>query len=190
MSAIPWTYEARPDTHTTNVRVGMWLFVASEAMLFASLLSAYVLLRTGASSWPAAAATLDMRQALVNTVLLTLATVASVWLPQRGLVGPRRLALVTGAVLASAFVVLKVVEYRAKLAADLQPSTNLLLACWFTITAVHAFHVAAGAGANLWLATRGVSTRAQTLERLRALRLYWVLVDSVWLAILVSFYAF
>ena len=33
-AVIPWTYEPRPDTRTTNVRVGMWLFLASEAMFF------------------------------------------------------------------------------------------------------------------------------------------------------------
>ena len=44
MKAIPWTYDPRPDTRTTNVRVGMWLFLASEAMFFGSLFSAYVLL--------------------------------------------------------------------------------------------------------------------------------------------------
>jgi hypothetical protein len=26
MSAAPWTFETRPDTRTTNVRLGLWLF--------------------------------------------------------------------------------------------------------------------------------------------------------------------
>jgi cytochrome c oxidase subunit 3 len=79
-AVIPWTYEPRPDTRTTNVRVGIWLFLASEAMLFASLLSAYVLLRAGASTWPEARTLLDPQAALVNTAVLALATAASVWL--------------------------------------------------------------------------------------------------------------
>ena len=44
-----YMYERRPDTNTTSIRVGTWLFLASEAMLFASLFSAYVLLRAGGS---------------------------------------------------------------------------------------------------------------------------------------------
>lgn len=186
---IPWTYEPRPDTRTTNVRLGAWLFLASEAMLFASLLSAYVLLRGGATSWPDAGGVLDAGRALVNTAVLALATVATVWLSGRS-PAPRAGALVTGAVLAAAFVALKVLEYRAKLAAGLAPSTNLLLACWFTLTAVHAVHVAGGGVANLWLATRGAQNPAQSKERLRVLRLYWTLIDLVWLALLIAFYVY
>ena len=188
MSTIPWTYEPRPDTRATNVRVGMWLFLASEAMLFASLLSAYALLRTGASSWPDAGTLLDTRQALINTGLLALATLATVWLSKRGTGG--RTALATGAALAIGFVILKLIEYQSKLAAGLHPSNNLLLACWFTLTGVHALHVAAGAAANLWVATGAVPASPQTSERLYALRLYWALVDFVWLAILVTFYVY
>ena len=187
--AIPWTYEPRADTRTTNIRVGIWLFLASEAMLFASLFSSYVLLRSGASTWPDASTVLDAQAALVNTAILALATVASVWL-SRGHDKPRAAALLTGAALAAGFVALKLIEYRAKLAAGLAPSTNVLLACWFTLTAVHAAHVAGGAIANLWVAAGRRLSPAQSLERLRALGLYWALVDLVWLAILVAFYAF
>ena len=95
-AVIPWTYEPRPDTRTTNVRVGMWLFLASEAMLFASLLSAYVLLRGGASAWPEAGTLLDPQAALVNTALLALATV-SVWLSHRHDAPPRAATLLAGA---------------------------------------------------------------------------------------------
>jgi len=186
MSTIPWTYEPRPDTRATNVRVGMWLFLASEAMLFASLLSAYVMLRTGAASWPQAGTLLDMRQALINTGLLALATLATVWLTNR----MGRAALVTGAALAIGFVIVKLIEYQSKLGAGLHPSTNLLLACWFTLTGIHAFHVAAGAAANLWVAAGGDSVSPQTSERLKALRLYWGLVDLVWVAILIGFYVY
>ena len=45
---IPYTTEIRPDTGVTNPKVGVWLFIASEVMLFGSFFSAYALLRTGA----------------------------------------------------------------------------------------------------------------------------------------------
>ena len=44
-----YMYERRPDTNTTSIRLGTWLFLASEAMFFGSLFSAYVLLRAGGS---------------------------------------------------------------------------------------------------------------------------------------------
>src|SRR5690349_345859 len=51
---IPYTIEARPDTGLYNAKVGIWLFLASEVMLFGALFSAYILLRVGAPEgyWP------------------------------------------------------------------------------------------------------------------------------------------
>ncbi len=52
---IPYTDKPRPDTGLYNAKLGIWLFLASEIMLFGALFSAYILLRVGASpgEWPA-----------------------------------------------------------------------------------------------------------------------------------------
>src|ERR1700726_2157616 len=49
---IPYTVTARPDTGLWNAKVGIWLFLASEVMLFGGLFSAYVFLRLGSNDWP------------------------------------------------------------------------------------------------------------------------------------------
>jgi len=50
---IPYTSKPRPDTGLYNAKVGLWLFLASEVMLFGGLFSAYILLRTGHDGpWP------------------------------------------------------------------------------------------------------------------------------------------
>src|SRR5687768_3488011 len=51
---IPYTVEPRPDTGLYNAKVGIWLFLASEVMLFGALFSSYILLRVGAmpENWP------------------------------------------------------------------------------------------------------------------------------------------
>ena len=51
---IPYVAKARPDTGLFNAKVGIWLFLASEVMLFGALFSAYILLRVGAdpATWP------------------------------------------------------------------------------------------------------------------------------------------
>jgi cytochrome c oxidase subunit 3 len=46
--------EPRPDTGLTNGKLGIWLFLASEVMLFGALFSTYILLRVGATSGPTA----------------------------------------------------------------------------------------------------------------------------------------
>jgi cytochrome c oxidase subunit 3 len=51
---LPYTVEARPDTGLYNAKVGIWLFLASEVMLFGALFSSYIMLRVGAfgENWP------------------------------------------------------------------------------------------------------------------------------------------
>ena len=51
---IPYTVERREDTGLYNAKLAVWLFLASEVMLFGALFSAYVLLRVGAPDgyWP------------------------------------------------------------------------------------------------------------------------------------------
>lgn len=45
---IPYTSKSRPDTGLYNAKLGVWLFLASEVMLFGALFSGYILLRVGA----------------------------------------------------------------------------------------------------------------------------------------------
>ena len=50
---IPYAVSARPDTGLANGKFGIWLFLASEVMLFGALFATYVLLRVGNPEWPA-----------------------------------------------------------------------------------------------------------------------------------------
>src|SRR5215510_7972474 len=73
---IPYNASGRPDTGVTNQTLGMWLFLASEVMLFGSLFSSYALLRSGALSWPDQSSIVNVRLATVNTVVLITSSVA------------------------------------------------------------------------------------------------------------------
>jgi cytochrome c oxidase subunit I len=178
-AAIPWTFTRRSDTRTTNVRVAVWLFLASEAMFFGSLFSAYVLLRTGAASWPVAT-WIDWPQAMLLTALLALATLC--------LRGATR-GLWACALAAFVFLIVKGAGYRAMLDAGLPPASSLAVACWFVITGAHWLHVAGGIAANVWVARSAARLApAHLAERMHALRLYWTFVDLIWIVILVSFW--
>ncbi|MGO8765913.1 MAG: heme-copper oxidase subunit III [Limisphaerales bacterium] len=74
---IPYTVEARPDTGIYNAKVGIWLFLASEVMLFGGFFSAYVLLRVGAEpgTWPHGWQNVTL--GTVNTVVLALSAITT-----------------------------------------------------------------------------------------------------------------
>jgi hypothetical protein len=49
---IPYTVDLRRDTGLSNGKIGIWLFLASEVMLFGALFASYILIRSGAPNWP------------------------------------------------------------------------------------------------------------------------------------------
>ncbi|MEE2859017.1 MAG: heme-copper oxidase subunit III, partial [Candidatus Neomarinimicrobiota bacterium] len=64
---IPYNEELRPDTGLYNAKLGIWLFLASEVMLFGGLFSAYILLRTGNPFFMANQHYLNVPLATLNT---------------------------------------------------------------------------------------------------------------------------
>ena len=74
---IPYTVQNRPDTGIYNAKLGIWLFLASEVMLFGGLFSAYVLLRVGAApgEWPHG--WLNVTLGTVNTLLIALSAITT-----------------------------------------------------------------------------------------------------------------
>ena len=75
---IPYVSEPRRDTGLYNAKVGIWLFLASEVMLFGGLFSSYIMLRVGAApgAWPTELLHVDIGS--VNTIVLILSSVTVV----------------------------------------------------------------------------------------------------------------
>lgn len=186
--SIPYTVEPRPDTGLTNPKLGIWLFLASEVMLFGSLFSSYVLLRTGAPSWPHQSTFLDVRLATINTVILisSSATMVLAWAALKAeQFQVFRIYLGATILLGLAFLGVKGVEYHEKFAHHLLPATNNFFGMYFTLTGLHALHVVAGLVVNLYLWGPGArmwrSEPARFRNRIETAGLYWHFVDVVWI---------
>src|SRR5512144_1210064 len=114
---IPYTATARPDTGVFNAKLGVWLFLASEVMLFGALFSSYVLLRTGAEAWEHGAEILSVPLGTINTIVLIASSVTMVfsWASLQAK-NFARFKLFMGLTLLCAviFMVIKGFEYRAK----------------------------------------------------------------------------
>ena len=67
---IPYTVKPRPDTGLYNAKLGIWLFLASEVMLFGALFSSYVLLRVGAEPGTWSMGLMDIYVGAGNTMVL------------------------------------------------------------------------------------------------------------------------
>ena len=185
---IPYTIERRPDTGVNNVTLGIWLFIASEVMLFGALFSAYALLRMSATDWPAGMSLLDINFGLANTVVLVAMTIVA-WQARRAPIATARKQLLAGTALALVFLGIKTFEYVSEIGRGLVPSVSTFLAMYFTLTGLHALHVAAGLVGNLWaFAGSARVDEGMTRGRVQSLALYWAFVDVVWVVILVLMY--
>jgi cytochrome c oxidase subunit III len=185
---IPYTIETRPDTGLTNPKLGIWLFLASEVMLFGSLFSSYVLLRSGAESWPIQSSILNVPLAALNTVILISSSVTMVlsWASLKmNNFSKYRLYMGLTFLAGVGFLVVKAFEYGAKFEHGLLPSTNNFLGIYFTLTGLHGLHVIGGMIVNAFLWGPGSKMWRTEPEkftnRVEVAGLYWHFVDLVWI---------
>jgi cytochrome c oxidase subunit III len=183
---IPYTVEERPDTGLANGKLGIWLFLASEVMLFGALFSTYIILRTGATEWPHGE--LDVPLGAVNTILLITSSVTMVlaWAALKmNNFARHRLCLLATFLLAGIFLVNKYFEYADHFARGEGPSHNTFLAIYYTLTGLHGLHILGGMivmayflgpGARLWK-----RNPEQFANRIEYTGLYWHFVDLVWI---------
>ena len=183
---IPYTVEARPDTGLTNGKLGIWLFLASEVMLFGALFSTYILLRVGSVEWPHGE--LSVVLGTINTVILISSSVTMVmaWASLKmNNWGRHRLYLSLTFLLALIFLINKYFEYSDHLLKGEGPSHSTFHAIYFTLTGLHGLHILGGMivmgyflgpGAKLWK-----KIPEQFTNRIEYTGLYWHFVDLVWI---------
>ncbi len=181
----------------SNAKLAMWLFLATEIMFFAALISAYVVLRWGLPAWPEPDTVLKAWIGAVNTMILlaSSATMAfSLWSVERGDAAKQRLFLALTLLLGFAFLGVKAYEYSEKFAHGYYPggpglseipSGPTFVSCYFTLTGFHALHVIAGlvmlAWLLIWSLVRTEGIPKQRYERVELVGLYWHFVDVVWI---------
>jgi len=170
-------------------KIGMWMFLATDAMGFAGLLMVYAVLRVRADQWPDA----QERLAVLQAALMTAALVTSSFtmtLAVRAARAGRRKARdawhATTVVLGAAFLAGQVLEYRHLVTgpAPMGLRTDLFAGTFYAITGYHGLHVLAGVLilAGMLLAPR---TRARSLE---VAAIFWHFVDLAWIPIFTFVY--
>src|SRR5262245_23583816 len=113
---IPYTVEIRRDTGLTNGKIGIWLFLASEVMLFRALLASHIRIRTVAPGWPRGDTMVNVPLATLNTIILISSSVTMVmaWASlMRGRFGSFRMYMGGTILLGFGFLIVKYFEYSA-----------------------------------------------------------------------------
>ena len=186
---IPYSVHPNPVTGIPNGKLGIWLFLASEVMLFGALFSSYILLRVGADVWPHGRDVgLSVPLATLNTLVLIASSVTMVmaWASLKmNQFGKFKLYLGSTVALAFVFLIVKYFEYTAKFHHEIFPSTSTFFAIYFTLTGLHGLHVIGGILVNSYLLVPGSKLWKKEPERftnrIEFAGLYWHFVDLVWI---------
>ena len=181
-------------------RLGMWLFLGTEVLLFAGLFLGYTVYRHFYhETFHHCSRALDIKMGTINTLVLITSSL-SVALAYWGVkVGKIRLALGMLAftiLCAGIFLIVKYFEYSHKFhvgelpgkwfhAEELMkyPGANLYFTIYFLTTGLHAFHVIVGMSVLIWVA-KGILKGRYTPDYYVPVELgalYWHLVDLVWI---------
>jgi heme/copper-type cytochrome/quinol oxidase subunit 3 len=204
------------STGLPNRKIAIWAFIGSECMLFASLISTYLIYKgrsivgpfphepwTDPSTGHVFKPILNIPVTSFSTfvllmsslaMVLALAAVENAEVPKRTaadrILGNSKLWLFMTALLGATFLSCQAYEFTSFVHEGLTIKTNLFGSSFFTLTGFHGAHVTAGV---LWLLTllaidfkRGLGPKDALNVDIAAL--YWHFVDVVWIAIFTLVY--
>ena len=183
MNAAAWNGGARPFAIGSK-KLGMWLFVVSDSLTFATMLIVYTYLRIASPSWPLPfqfSSSILFASAMTFILLSSSLTMVTAVHAMRN--GGRRSAarwIFATAACGAGFIVMHAMEW-ARLLKETW-SEPLFGATFFAITGIHMMHVAAGA-IYLSIIGAGVLRGKFTEEDVEVSGLYWHFVDLVWMFI-------
>lgn len=188
-----------------TAELGMWVFLATEVLLFGGLILGYFVYRHNyPAAFAAASRHTEIAIGTANTAILLTSSFLVAWAVEVFSPETRKICagLLSGAiVLGLTFIVLKGIEYSVEYREHLVPGINfsfdadkadgaqLFFLFYFIATVIHALHMLIGISLLAVMATltwRAPDTRHRAA--LHSTALYWHFVDVVWIFLFALIY--
>ncbi len=183
------------STGISNEKLGMWVFLGSECLLFGALISTYLLYksRVPEGAGPAPVDLYDIPFTSVSSFVLLMSSLTMVLAlsafnrgdQQRG-----RTWLVTTAMLGAVFISGQVYEFTGFLREGMGYTSNVASSAFFTLTGFHGVHVSVGIIMLMSLFVMSLRGRLprERAETVEIVGLYWHFVDVIWILIFTVVY--
>ncbi|MGC2063488.1 MAG: cytochrome c oxidase subunit 3 [Thermodesulfovibrionales bacterium] len=188
----------------TGSRIGMWLFLFTEILLFGGLFLLYAVFRSQHSEeFHKAAADLNRIAGAVNTVVLLTSSLAMALAIATIRQGKKQASVIFQGItllLGLVFLVVKYYEWSVKIGHGIYPDSPALLALargeilfyglYFVMTGLHGLHVIIGLGILCFMlfSTMHEKINSRDFVRLENSGLYWHFVDTIWVYLFPLFY--
>lgn len=176
-----------PAVEYSSSKLGMWLFLGTEILLFGGLFAAYAIFRAKyPEMFMEQHLELNKKMGAVNTCILifsSLTMAMGVSAIQRGKQKATAILLLITILCGIGFGVVKYFEYSAKFHHHIYPDTSIFFSLYFMMTGLHMLHVFVGLlilAALLILTMKG-KFNAKYSTPVEVGGLYWHLVDLIWI---------
>jgi cytochrome c oxidase subunit 3 len=196
MEAHAVAHEGHPPVANQSSRVdpsvlGMFLFIASEIMLFGSFFTAYFFVRVvNGYPWPPQGFELPRYVAGINTAILVTSSFTMHWALQsvrRNNRAGLQAGLVLTFLMGLTFLLTQFVEYAR---VGFAPHDNAFTTVFFTLTGLHGAHVFVGLSILMFATIRAFRGHfdAEHFHGVELPGIYWHFVDVMWIVVYVTVY--
>ena len=168
--------------------LGFWIYLMSDAIIFALLFATYVVMAPNHADGPTGKTLFSLGRTFGETMLLLCSSITFGFASVAIRLGKQRLALAWLAVtfvLGAGFVALEIGEFTGMYEQGAGPQRSGFLSAFFTLVGTHGLHVSTGL---IWILILSLQVLAKGLtepvtSRLFRLGLFWHFLDIVWIGI-------
>ena len=191
----------KPDVFgpASHGKIGMWLYLMTDAMTFAGFLLGYALLRVRIETWPKPSDILGIALATIMTTILIISSVTLVIAQAKGEAKDRKgmvkylIFTIVGGLL---FLSMQAYEYTHLFSAFQMSLSNfggghpLFASTFFVITGFHGLHVLAGVIYLMVILGRALAGKYDNgnCNEVEICGLFWHFVDLVWILVFTFMY--
>lgn len=190
-----YVIEAEHHDHGTQspTALGFWIYLMSDALLFATIFATYGVLSTSFAGGPTPRDIFELELVALNTAILLVSSVTfgfGMLAMERGETRRTQLWLAITALLGAAFVGVELYEFGKLIAEGATPQRSGFLSAFFALVGMHGLHVTIGVG---WILVMIVQTARRGLiiqnrRRLLCLSMFWHFLDIVWIGVFTFVY--
>ncbi|MBR7709074.1 cytochrome o ubiquinol oxidase subunit III [Microvirga sp. SRT01] len=194
--AAPGFYVIDEEEHHgpgASTSLGFWIYLMSDALIFATLFATYGVLSTSYAGGPAPRQIFELPLVAVNTAMLLLSSITfgmAAIAADEERPGATRLWLGITALFGAAFVGIELYEFASLIAEGATPQRSAFLSGFFALVGTHGLHVLCGL---IWIGVMLVQMslhglNADNRRRLMCLGMFWHLLDVVWIGVFTFVY--
>jgi len=196
--AVTWHLAEKEDhDHGGNgaTMIGFWIYLMSDALIFAALFATYGVVSTGYAGGPGPREIFNLPLVALNTAFLLLSSITygfAMLAMERNQVRNTQIWLVITAAFGLAFIGLELYEFTSLIAEGAGPQRSAFLSAFFTLVGTHGAHVTFGL---IWIVVMLIQLSARGLiqenkRRLMCLSMFWHFLDVIWIGVFTFVYLF